>query len=654
MNPAGKVRVPDMAEKQADQVLGEGPLDKVVCLFFDFLILAFVPWVFCLHLAYAIGLSFQGLCLVYSAILVALAVAFVFYRARKRGTLPVAPDKADGWAAVFLCTLVLAAAAVAFMAIRPDADDVNYSSRAVYFLAHPGAILDLEMHDHAFVDFPLASSVIVFEAMELFCAYVAWLFHLPYLTVYHLGLPAVGGGLIPLAWYLALRRFSRTAWGAILGTAAVCAFLALNGEPHRSFGNFSFVRIWQGKVLLMAVLTPVAPALTVDYFRKVSFRNWLRVFGVFTASAGLSSMAAFFVPFLGLCAGGAAWVAFRTAYKRPFPALVAYGTSFGYLLCVSLYAWWNLDADAVSHLGFTGYWPKTFSGQYGFVFNGILSWPSIVMAVSILLAGVFLKGRDRIFFCAWAVLAMLLFLNSMVFPLISKHVTTFNAYWRLFYLLPFPLALGLCLVALERRLSPGAMALLAGGLLVAVSGVNLISGSNATFSKISFSPGSLKLEPRIEWAARTIVAKASPGPMIAPQAFSEVIPLLSSEFPLVSVRPFTLEAAAIQHKVLDKVESRLRAVAFVSGQSPSGWEDLLPLIDRGLRNIVCDARVAKIVERQHLEERLREHGFTLVENNDTFIMYVLKKERHTGAGRYPAFFSAYAGMTTWIPEQVGF
>jgi len=142
--------------------------------------------------------------------------------------------------------------------------------------------------------------------------------------------------------------------------------------------------------------------------------------------------------------------------------------------------------------------------------------------------------------------------------------------------------------------------------------------------------------------------------MIAPQAFSEVIPLLSSEFPLVSVRPFTLEAAAIQHKVLDKVESRLRAVAFVSGQSPSGWEDLLPLIDRGLRNIVCDARVAKIVERQHLEERLREHGFTLVENNDTFIMYVLKKERHTGAGRYPAFFSAYAGMTTWIPEQVGF
>lgn len=156
------------------------------------------------------------------------------------------------------------------------------------------------------------------------------------------------------------------------------------------------------------------------------------------------------------------------------------------------------------------------------------------------MAAAYLRDHRRRLLIAWGAALVGLVLNPWVAPYWIEFVTSPNAYWRLFYLFPFSLILGL------------------GGLLVmdgireqtdleAVTAIALVTAllvaphfSPATTSALDdvleFPPKSYDLPHEALRESRSIVRRAPQGPMLAPPEISGIIPLLTSAHPQARVR----------------------------------------------------------------------------------------------------------------------
>ena len=104
------------------------------------------------------------------------------------------------------------------------------------------------------------------------------------LDILHYVAPALGGFLLPLAWYLALSRFVRSPLAAVTGTAAIFACLCLDGTP-RSFGSYGFPAVRLGKGMLMAAFVPIFVAFSKDWFERPGVENALKLLLVAAALA---------------------------------------------------------------------------------------------------------------------------------------------------------------------------------------------------------------------------------------------------------------------------------------------------------------------------------------------------------------------------------
>ena len=61
------------------------------------------------------------------------------------------------------------------------------------------------------------------------------------------------------------------------------------------------------------------------------------------------------------------------------------------------------------------------------------------------------RSKQNRFLVAWVFVTVALVLNPLVSPYVMRYLTTENIYWRLFYLLPFPLIVALGMLALFRK-----------------------------------------------------------------------------------------------------------------------------------------------------------------------------------------------------------
>ena len=152
---------------------------------------------------------------------------------------------------------------------------------------------------------------------------VARLTHLPAATVaYEVVLP-VSTALSVLALWRLLRVW-RTPYVAVALTAAL-AFLLLDGTvSYGTPGNLWLTRLWQGKVILLCVVSPVLLAFAARYAARPSRRHlaWLAAGG--SAAVGLTTTSLFLVPLIALA--GMAPLVRREPRKAiaGFVALAAY------------------------------------------------------------------------------------------------------------------------------------------------------------------------------------------------------------------------------------------------------------------------------------------------------------------------------------------
>jgi hypothetical protein len=214
-------------------------------------------------------------------------------------------------------------------------------------------------------------------------------------------------------------------------------------------------------------------------------------------------------------------------------------------------------------------------------------------------------------------------LNPIIFPFIAKKITTFNTYWRLFYLLPFPLVVGLPMCWLERgkifkpRLVYSMFSIL---LLIALVG-NLKPHKFATFGKVPFALGKYKINQFIEPSIRKTITISRPGPMLAPTIFSYWIPLFSPDFPQVWIKYYALMGFSIKYGEQKEFQKKFNAFKYING-AQQGINKVQDLMKQGLVNIVLKTNITKGKNWPRFVSILASNGFECVEQNKHFLVYV--------------------------------
>jgi hypothetical protein len=398
----------------ARSLFGDEPFENLVVL----LLAVLAVWSVCAQIGFLVGLRIGQLFHLTDLALVLLLPPLLFAATRARWW-PRAEERTVAWG---LTLLSVVGGLLALLAIRPDPDDETYLGRVVYFLDNPEHPLDFVVRHISFADYDPGVRYL-FHTIEFFWAYVGRLIDLPVLGAYHGIAPLLGGALIPVAWFLLLRRFTSFPGSAFLGAVAICCLLALDGGAHASFGNTAFVRIWQGKIWAMSLALPLFAAFSIDLLRGVApRRSWTRLFLCVTGASCMSStcglLAIFAVCLLaaGACAG---WIRGLAGLRRA----ALYASSFAGWSIPVLWLLW----DIVTRNHRTGPWvaglgeesalaglPQWYAESLRYVW-GEFPWVAglALLAVALLLRHAF---RDRTrrsarFVLAWFAAAMAIYLS---------------------------------------------------------------------------------------------------------------------------------------------------------------------------------------------------------------------------------------------------
>ena len=511
-------------------------------------------------------------CITQVAVLAAAAVAL----------RPILRGGAIDFVAAAGLTAIATIVVVSVMA-RPlrSGDDWGYMIRAAYAaidpdrsisVSEPGLVPPLGFPNYYNLPY----------AIEFFSAYLAELTGLSFLTVYHQLLRALCGALLPLVWFVVLRRFAGGRLrAAVILTAFVIAALFLAGAEINGFAGITLDRIWMNKGILVALVFPAGLAYLLDYLESGRFIDWckLALLGVVAGGLGLNAfhlwpayLALLSLAFIGsdllarspsVATGPRAKLALLT---NPAKRLVVAALSQSYLIAVMIgyralsdpkFGTWNPNHPGEIFL------PTTrFLDQLCLVFQAPWAPEFLVPLIATVLALKYYKGQYRPFLFAWIVLLALTFYNPLFYWLLVETWGSplLSSYWRFFYLAPFPLVAGLAASALL----PAKGEVSAKSIAAAVVGIAALIGLAFTV------PVGLTVTPAPTWPSPSLSAdraavlaaidrQSPPGPVLALEWIGANMPVLYPNRPQI----LTFTEIALHYATWsgDYAEARRRLLA---------------------------------------------------------------------------------------------
>jgi len=280
-------------------------------------------------------------------------------------------SKHIAWKAAFLLILTgVICSTIALISHNSDGDDFYYLPNVVYMLDNPNTPMGHEIH---FLDGGPACEIIshswgtskAFEYMQGAFSYISGI---NFLSIYYLLTPAIISFFIPLALYYLLSFFSNKPVNKAIGVFLTQGIIFLLGETHRTYGNFSVTRAFQGKTLLLAVGIPFCAGLTLHYLKKPSRHVWFMSLISITALTGASSSALVLLPFLAIVIIMASSLTSKL-YNRTINRSLVYSLSFIFLILYGLYLMFSLQVELGIHSPVNQGWPKNFTGHLLLMFN---------------------------------------------------------------------------------------------------------------------------------------------------------------------------------------------------------------------------------------------------------------------------------------------
>lgn len=455
---------------------------------------------------------------------------------RPRGLRGDGTGNAHAW--IVPC-VVAAAICVTLAASRPDADDGFYLSIPATLLRHPQLPVLAQDTMYRLPDVPVMLPFYRLANYGVLIGTLARITGIDHLVIAHVVLPAFFAALCVLAWVYLLRRLVPGRWPSVLLILFLCV-LAL-GEAHRAYGNFAFVRMFQGKAIVATCMVPMIAGAALLYARQGGLRLWLLLFATQVAALGVSASALFVAPAaaaLGLAGGWSASV----AHSRRFVAGILAST---YLFGA---AWVMASGtDGVQTLAVGGSRPMPGIPQ---ILDSTWGWWSTrLLLVALLSAWAFVRDPVRArYFSAGAFFFLLVALDPYTVRLVADHFVGTKTYWRLTWALPLPFFLAVMLDDAVRRtlqLRPKALAACLCLVLAAAAAVfGWRFGTLLCANSVTLGIPGLKVPP-VEYDVARRVAGQVPetGTVLAPQAVATWLPTFVVHPKLIGVRQMYLSLA---------------------------------------------------------------------------------------------------------------
>ena len=525
---------------------------------------------------------------------VAAAAGTTLVCARATGRIQLSFDAArspqgPGAGALLAIGWAVGLAVFSLFLVRPDADDTQYVHQSTWIAEHGEFPLrDTLFSNQIFpaIFYPPLSS---FEAM---IGMVARTLGISAPGVTYLLVTPLATGLAVLATWRLLRTWRAPMVGLALSTTMI--FLLMAAQEHRTLGNLFAGRIWQGKIVFLAVLVPLLFVLIQRFAARPASREVVLLSAAGAAGVGLTSTATFLVPVLAL--GCLAPLAART-WKRAAGGFVA----------VSAYPLGSLAITvAVGSRRASGDYPiDVVAGEIARVVLGSGLFAFIGLTAALVGPLMIASRRAGAMVAATVLLAVVLYAPPVV-SLVLEPTGVGRVFWRLVWIVPLAALVGIAATSISAGLrSPALRATPAVLLSVAM----VVWGSPLWDAGVVKAAPSWKLPPGAVSVARRILARAGPGDVVlAPRPIAQSIVIVSGDVTTVSPRVFytralkNVPAAHVEERLL--LQSLIEPELVPSVDTPPQWGQDNEAVDRALRVVGVD--VACVDQRRITALRLLE------------------------------------------------
>jgi len=330
----------------------------------------------------------------------------------------------------FFLTLVIIAVIVTLTTHRSDLDDSSFLQMASQTLLHQDRApltfdtsLGAVMEKFRFAPYRVTS-------YETAIALITEWTGINILTVYYLVIPGITAGLTVCVAYLFTRWFLPSSM-AILATGIFLLLMFAWGDSHFAYGSRVFVRLFQGKGLLIALTTPITIIAGLMLLRRHTPINVIslalsQITAIGVSSSGL--VLTFFTSMLLMMVGiqrdtkAVFYSCSRITVTLIYPAILAFWLKFQ-----------NESAIPLNEVG--TYLP--INASLGFGLHGAIAFCAFIIGFFTLA-----HGRQRREY-GLMVLGTFLFILNPWFSDILSTVSAKNMSWRLAWASPVPLIMSI-------------------------------------------------------------------------------------------------------------------------------------------------------------------------------------------------------------------
>jgi len=517
-----------------------------------------------------------------------------------RGQAGATPEADAGQRAAWTVAMIAAAAVcISLFSSRPDADDAFYRSISATLLRYPRQPVLLHDTLYRLPDVPILLQFYRLSNYDVLVGTLARLTGVDHLLVAYLVLPSIFAAFSVLAWAYLLRRIVPVRWPWVLLILFVVV-VAL-GEAHQSYGNFAFVRLFQGKAILVTAMVPVIAGSALLFARHGALRHWLMLFAAEIAALGVSASALFVAPAaaaLGLAGG---WSTNAASSRRSVLGMLAavYVLGAGWVMASVAHG----AEDLVSTSPMPAVMP-ILDDTWGW-------WSTRLLLVALLAAWAFVRDPVRArYLSAGAFFFLVAVLNPYTVRFVADHFVGIRTYWRLTWTLPLPLFLAVLLDGViegalrlrSKLLAAGACSMLAG--LAIAFGWRF--GTLRDANGVTLGLPAPKVAPVEYQVAATLARDVSEtGVVLAPEAVSVWLPGFVVHPELLGVRSLYLTRA---FSVQDAAQ-RYSLMRYVAGECrpPDAAVRFSDALQRyGLTTVVF---VHSAPWRGEMENVLERHGW---------------------------------------------
>ena len=464
-----------------------------------------------------------------------LSTAFLFTVSRswpESSQKPKPDPKITVGESMGLACICIFVVVVTLGANRPDADDAFLISLATAAIDRPD--IPLYGFDNVYKSgMPLLEQDLhLAQSYEYFIALLADITKIRVHVLYYVVFPALWAPVGILVHWILLRHFL-PGRSAVIGIAALAVLLVLWGDGHRTFGNFAFVRLFQGKTIFLLVALPVVVLSAFEYRNTPNWRNWVLLLLHQCAAMGLTANAVTIAPIasaLVLLSGAQRSHDFwRTAIRGVACSVPQVLAGIGMLFHLRKYS--AIDQES-AHL--VGYQIVLGDHRTSFVLLALLVLPGLSRIT---------KLQQSAWLCSYLCIFFLLFFCPIVSAILGAHFASV-ASWRMFWCLPIPWLLSLAFGAASGTSLPrpwlrvGLLGIFV--VLFAAAGPSTVNTNAWAWTNI----GALKVNEDYSVARHIMEATPDGGLALVPDSVAINLCTFRNAPPLVAVRRLYLQKLA--------------------------------------------------------------------------------------------------------------